>query len=211
MASDRGDDLVVAGLNPSALSGMSSAFDRIHRGTSFIVFIDGLIIALLIWEIASIVSSTIGNLTMFAVATTNFLVWNSYKKKSQWAYWPAAILILMAAMFFGIIAMINTFYLLSGNVGSLLFAFLTGWAALGSFRRFMYHFNPLYKIGYNSQTTDEMDFKLEQGEMLAACPNCMAVLAIRPAMLSANDRCPHCQANLIDQSLAAKYGLTQEE
>ena len=78
MASDRGDDLVVAGLNPSALSGMSSAFDRIHRGTSFIVFIDGLIITLLIWEITSRVSSTIGNLTMFAVATTNFLVWNSF-------------------------------------------------------------------------------------------------------------------------------------
>ena len=75
----------------------------------------------------------------------------------------------------------------------------------------MYHFNPLYQIGYNSQTTDDMDFKLEHGEMLAACPNCMAVLAIRPAMLSANDRCPHCQANLIDQSLAAKYGLSQEE
>ena len=51
----------------------------------------------------------------------------------------------------------------------LLFLFLTGWATLGSFRRFMYHFNPMYKAGYFNNDSDGMDFKLEQGEMLAAC------------------------------------------
>ena len=161
------------------------------------------------FNFASSISSSFGSFTLFAIGTTNFLVWNSYKNKSQWAYWPAAIIILLASILFGLITL--EFIFLFGSIGGIIFAFLSGWAALGSFRRFMYHFNPLYQIGYNSQTTDDMDFKLEHGEMLAACPNCMAVLAIRPAMLSANDRCPHCQANLIDQSLAAKYGLTQEE
>ena len=46
----------------------------------------------------------------------------------------------------------------------------------------MYHFNPLYKSGYFNVESDGIDFQLEQGEMLAACPKCMAVLAIRPSM-----------------------------
>ena len=74
----------------------------------------------------------------------------------------------------------------------------------------MFHFNSMYKSGYFSDDDDGMDFQLEHGEMLAACPSCMAVLAIRPSMLSASARCPHCQSPLIDPKLAAKYGMSEE-
>jgi hypothetical protein len=30
-------------------------------------------------------------------------------------------------------------------------------------------------------------------------------LAIRPHMLSADDRCPHCNSNLVSKHIAAKY------
>ena len=42
MGSSRGDQLVVAGMSPNSLTSSNRVFDRIHRGTSFIVFIDGL-------------------------------------------------------------------------------------------------------------------------------------------------------------------------
>ena len=139
------------------------------------------------------------------------MTWNSYRSKVAWAYWPAAILIFIAGLFFALNALDSIIFVISGNVGGLLFLFLTGWASIGSVRRFMYHFNPIYKSGYFNHESDGIDFQLEQGEMLAACPKCMAVLAIRPSMLSASDRCPHCQAPLIDPNLAAKYGLTEQE
>ena len=63
----------------------------------------------------------------------------------------------------------------------------------------MYHFNPMYKAGYFNSESDGMDFTLEQGETFS--PKVYGVLAIRPSMLNASDRCPHCQAPLIDPQL----------
>ncbi len=211
MGPSRGDQLVVAGMKPNSLTAANSVFDRVHRGTSFIVFIDGLVVLLLLWDITSIISSNFSLMILVLFGLVNFSIWNSYKSKKAWAYWPGSILIFIAGLFFGFVASLNIYFLLMGNIGSLLFVFLTGWATVGSFRRFLYHFNPLYKGGYFSEDSDGMDFQLEQGEMLAACPKCMAVLAIRPSMLSASDRCPHCQSPLIDPGLAAKYGLVDEE
>mgnify|MGYP001215029933 CR=1 FL=1 len=211
MGSSRGDQLVVAGMSPNSLTSSNRVFDRIHRGTSFIVFIDGLIVLLLIWDLSSIISANFSILMLGLFGLVNFSIWNSYKSTKSWAYWPGSILILIAGVFFGIVALLNIYFLLMGNVGSLLFVFLTGWATLGSLRRFMYHFNPVYKIGYFNGESSSMDFQLEHGEMLAACPTCMAVLAIRPSMLSSSDKCPHCQASLIDPELAAKYGVVEEE
>ncbi len=50
-----------------------------------------------------------------------------------------------------------------------------------------------------------MDLELEEGEMFAACSSCLAVLAIRPNMLNVDDRCPHCNNNLVSEKNAAKY------
>ena len=211
MQPNRGDELVVAGMRPNSLAASNSVFDRIHRGTTFIVFIDGLIVMYLFWAITSLILPQFSDLVLGFVTITSFLIWNSYRKRAEWAYWPAAILIMIAGLFFGLNALDSLIFVVSGNVGGLLFLFLTGWATLGSFRRFMFHFNSMYKSGYFSENDNGVDFQLEQGEMLAACPRCMAVLAIRPSMLSISDRCPHCQSPLIDPGLAAKYGLTEEQ
>ena len=211
MQPNRGDQLVVAGMRPGSLNATTSVFQRIHRGTSFIVFIDGLIVMYLFWAITSLISPDIAGVSLGLVSIVCFLTWRAYRSRVSWAYWPASMMILIAGLFFGLNALDSLGLVLSGSVGALLFLFLTGWAALGSFRRFMYHFNPMYKSGYYSESHETQEFELEQGEMLAACPRCMAVLAIRPSMLSASDRCPHCQAPLIDPQLAAKYGLTEEQ
>ena len=165
----------------------------------------------LFWVISMNFSSSVSTAVLGFVSVINFIIWSSYRNRTQWAYWPAATLILIAGLFFGINAIDSLVIVMRGNMGALLFLFLTGWATLGSFRRFLYHFNPVYKIGYFNSDSSSMDFQLEQGEMLAACPKCMAVLAIRPSMLSSSDKCPHCQASLIDPELAAKYGAVEEE
>ena len=50
------------------------------------------------------------------------------------------------------------------------------------------------------------EVELEEGEMLAACPHCMAVLAIRPDLLSPSDTCPHCKQSLVSKNLAQRHG-----
>ena len=62
MQPNRGDQIVVAGMKPNSLVARNSVFDRIHRGTTFIVFIDGSIVMYLFWVIASLISPQISNL-----------------------------------------------------------------------------------------------------------------------------------------------------
>ena len=91
-------------------------------------------------------------------------------------------------------------------MGSLLMAILLGWATFGSVRRVRFHFHPGYKAAFFGEGEDDsMDLELEEGEMFAACSSCLAVLAIRPNMLSADDRCPHCNNKLVSEQTAAKY------
>ena len=144
MQPDRGSDLVVAGMNPAKSIGASSAFARIHRGTSFIVFIDGFIILLLLWDFSSVFSSKVSNIILIIFGLINFSIWNSYRSRKSWAFWPGSSLILMAGIIFSLISIFNLYFLILGNVSAMLYLLLTGWAALGSIRRFMFHFNPSY-------------------------------------------------------------------
>ena len=203
---------MIAGMNPSKAIGASSAFSRIHRGTSFIVLIDALIVLWIGYTFAyNLLPSNLHGIVMGFLAVLVLLIWNGYKNQANWAYWPGAILIGIACLFFALNVLISIIDLLFGNITSLFLTFLIGWATFGSGRRFLFHFNKSYSTSYFSSTDDDSEFDLESGEMLAACPKCMAVLAIRPAMLSASDKCPHCQSPLIDPVLAKKYGLGSEE
>tara|TARA_B100000767_G_scaffold272658_1_gene300865 strand:+ start:2097 stop:2735 length:639 start_codon:yes stop_codon:yes gene_type:complete len=209
---DRGSDLVVAGMNPAKSIGASSAFSRIHRGTTFIVFIDGLIVLWIGFAFASnLLPENLQGIIIALLAIANLMVWNGYKNRARWAYWPAAGIIGLACLFFALNVLISIIDIMNGNVSSLLLTFLIGWATFGSARRVMFHFNQSYSSGYFSTSSGDSDFDLGQGEMLAACPTCLAVLAIIPNMLNASDRCPHCQSPLIDPELAQKYGMDSEE
>ena len=212
MQPDRGSDLVVAGMNPAKSIVASSAFSRIHRGTTFIVFIDGLIVLWIGFAFASnLLPENLQGIIIALLAIANLMVWNGYKNRAKWAYWPAAAIIGLACLFFALNVLISIIDIMNGNVSSLLLTFLIGWATFGSARRVMFHFNQSYSSGYFSTSSGDSDFDLGQGEMLAACPTCLAVLAIIPNMLNASDRCPHCQSPLIDPELAQKYGMDSEE
>jgi len=99
--------------------------------------------------------------------------------------------------------------LMSGALIGLVFTFLMGWAALGSGRRAVFHWHPVYRSGYHN-TNPLTSFDLQDGEMLAACPTCLAVLAIRPAMLGQADKCPHCGNGLVSKELLARHGGQEE-
>ena len=208
MQPDRGSQLVIAGMNPAKSIGATSAFARIHRGTTFIVFIDGLIVLYIGYTLSP--ENMYSGIVAF-LAIINLMIWNGYKNRAKWAFWPGAILIGIACMFFALNFLVAALSVIFGNIANILIAFLIGWATLGSARRVMFHFNPSYSKAYFSEEDDDLDFKLEHGEMLAACPTCLAVLAIRPNMLSPNDKCPHCQSPLIDPALAKKYGIESQE
>jgi hypothetical protein len=211
MTGDRGGEIIPAGIAPSKITSTQNTFARVHRGTAFILAIDTLIIAIFLSSIFETFLLDVGapqlaQVIIIAPAVVGGLVWTGYRRQKQWAYWPAAIIISLAALFFASLAIYDALLFIQGDMWSLLMAVLLSWATFGSVRRVRYHFHSGYKAAYFGEGEDNsMDIELEEGEMFAACSSCLAVLAIRPNMLSADDRCPHCNNNLVSEHTAAKY------
>jgi len=213
MAGNRGDDIVLAGSGgQSASATLSALFDQTHRSTSLILAVDSLIIVLISYQFAGAFQPFIGRSALLIWAIPLFVTtstWFSYRSRRPWAYWPGALIIAIASIIFFLLFMVNLYSVLSGYVGSLLFMLIMGYASYSSVQRVRYHFSPLYKQGYMTFIpTPEVE--LEEGEMLAACPTCMAVLAIRPDLLSPSDTCPHCNSPLVSKELAKRHGWEEE-
>ena len=199
MAGNRGDELVVAGMLPQSFLRASNPYDPVHRGTTLILFIDSLILLFLTYAVTNILASSVVQITTGVSAGLLTMNWLAYRRKSKFAYWIAPFIIAIAALFFFFEAA-RLLYL-----GNYLFAFLLIWACFGSVRRVLTHFHSGYRHAYHNTTEVIPDLPLESGEMYAACPTCLAVLAIRPAMLHSSDRCPHCQNQLVSSELSSKY------
>ena len=213
MAGNRGDDIVLAGSGGQRASAtLSALFDQTHRSTSLILAIDSLIIVLIAWDFGSLAAPYFGRIALLIWAVPLFCTvstWYSYRSRRAWAYWPAALILAVASVIFFLLFLVNLYSLLAGAVGGLLFMLIMAYASYSSFQRVRYHFSPLYKQGYSSRVSTP-EVELEEGEMLAACPTCMAVLAIRPDLLSPSDKCPHCSSPLVSQDLARRHGWEEE-
>ena len=213
MAGDRSGDIVLAGSGGQQASmTLSTLFDQTHRSTSLALAIDSLIIVLIAWDIASVSQQYLGRLSMLIWAIPLFATtstWFSYRSRRTWAYWPGAIILTLASLLFFLLFILNLYYVILGSVGSILFLLIMGYASYSSFNRMRYHFSPLYKQGYHTFVPTP-EANLMDGEMLAACPSCMAVLAIRPDLLSPADTCPHCNSPLVSRDLASRHGWEEE-
>ena len=83
--------------------------------------------------------------------------------------------------------------------------FLMGWASLSSLRYVRLHFHPYYRSIYFG--TEMQMSGIQQSEILATCPGCMAILAVDPMQLSPKDKCPQCGTNLVSKETAEAYGF----
>ena len=205
VATNRADEMVLAGSAPAPAPG-SDPVAHVHRGTSFIVLVDGAIVVFSAYLlISSLFSGPVVDVLSGGLMLAGLLIYAGYRNRKPWAYWPGVAILLLACLVFIANALYSLVILLAGGyVSNLLFIALFAWAALGSGRRALFHWHPAYRAGYLRQGPLS-GFDLEDGEMLAACPSCLAVLAIRPTMLGDADRCPHCGGALVSQALINKY------
>ena len=201
----RADEMVVAGMKPHSIANSANPFLRLHRGISFILFVDSLFVLFFISDLTPFSSKTIQTTVMGVLAALLMMNWLAYRNRHPMVYWLGAVVIGLAGIFFALSAFIFLFLLLTGNMSALLMLFLFVWAMFGSFRRSLSHFHPGYKNAYAGREESIPELELEAGEMLAACPHCMAVLAIRPDLLNSKDNCPYCKLPLVNSQLASKY------
>ena len=178
------DEMILAGSRPQH----SNPIDALHSRTSFVFVVDSLIVTFFLYQI-------FGELASFQ--RFFFLsVWAGYRNRAAWAYWFVPIII--GGLTLDILFHFAFVYsVLSGSIGGLVFAAILGYAIFSSIRFIRVHFHPVYKMGYSGYSIYDEGHKLPANEMLAACPSCLAVLAVNPLLLSYEDRCPHCDSPLV--------------
>ena len=72
--------------------------------------------------------------------------------------------------------------------------------SLSTFRRVRTVRDLTFKNWYNRLNEDYNDVKgkISDDEVLATCPSCSTLLAVIPSKLSIEDKCPNCNANLVN-------------
>ena len=181
------DEIVLAGSRPQH----SSPIESLHNRTAFVLIIDSAILTF-------VLHSYIGPIALIPGAF--FLaVWSSYRNKSDWAYWFAPIIIGGVTVVFGTLLFRFLYYMTLGNISALvlLITIFLIYSIFSSVRFIRIHFHPVYQMGYSGHSVYDEGIKLPANEMLAACPTCLAVLAVNPHLLSPEDKCPHCDSPLV--------------
>ena len=197
--------MVIAGMRPYQMADDSNPYLRLHRGITFVLFIDSLVLLFVGSQFTPLLPEGVASIVVGILAGLLIAVWLAYRRRSPIAYWPGAAVIGLAGAFFGINALVSLYGFMTGGMSYLLWIFLFTWATFGSVRRSLSHFHPSYKNAYFGRSENFQQIELEPGEMLAACPHCMAILAIRPDLLNAKDDCPYCSLSLVSAQLASKY------
>ncbi len=181
------DEMILAGSRPAK----SNPMDDLHSRTSTVLLVDALIFAYLAYAFTGIVE--------FAIVPGIFFmaVWFGYRKKAAWAYWFCPMVMGGVTLIFSIMLLLQLMGLFGGIGGSIFLIVILAWAIYSSVRFVRIHFHPVYKMGYSGHSVYDEGIKLEPNEMLAACPTCLAVLAVNPLLLSHEDSCPHCDSPLV--------------
>lgn len=189
------DEMILAGSRPSH----GNPIDDLHRRTSFVLLVDSFVFTMLVFLL-------VGSFEIALVpGIFTLIVWSAYKQKASWAYWFAPIIMGGITLCFAFLLFLNISYLIMGESASIFTMLILAWAIYSSVRFIRIHFHPVYKMGYSGYSVHDEGIKLAANEMLAACPTCLAVLAVNPMLLSPEDSCPHC-----DSPLVTSAGLEEE-
>jgi hypothetical protein len=179
--------MILAGSRPTS----SDPIDGLHRRTSFVLLVDSLLFTLLVYVL-------VGSLEIAIVpGIFTIMVWMAYRQKASWAYWFAPMIIGGLTLCFSLLLFRDLIFLLTGEPSSILMILILAWAIFSSVRFIRIHFHPVYKMGYSGHSVYNENINLQANEMLAACPTCLAVLAVNPILLSPKDSCPHCDSPLV--------------
>ena len=204
MAGENPDEMVFAGTS-SAHRSSTNPFHHILRGTSLVLLVDLAIICYFFTNLVFAFVSSQARFAVFGLYFLGYMVYRGYSQQEPWAYPFAMAILYTIGLGFGVLGLINcVLFIASLDLFTLLVGVIMLWAAKGSIQRARMHSHPTYQAGYFKRD-NALDFQLEEGEMLAACPNCLAVLAIQPMQLSSSDKCPHCNYALVSERLENKY------
>ena len=171
---------------------VDQVMENLHKHLYRFMIIDLLLCVLIISTYsvsATVCSILILTLPLFAII--------SFKKKNRGGDIMAMIVLIILSLIF-MFSGLNEFT--KENTSSTIQGFLLILLSLSTFRRVRTVRDLTFKNWYNRLNEDYNDLKgkISDDEVLATCPSCSTLLAVIPSKLSIEDKCPNCNANLVN-------------
>ena len=171
---------------------VDQVMENLHKHLYRFMIIDLLLCVLIISTYsvsATVCSILILTLPLFAII--------SFKKKNRGGDVMAMIVLIILSLIF-MFSGLNEFT--KENTTSTIQGLLLILLSLSTFRRVRTVRDLTFKNWYNRLNEDYNDVrgKISDDEVLATCPSCSTLLAVIPSKLSIEDKCPNCNANLVN-------------
>ena len=137
------------------------------------------------------------------------IVVRGYFRRESWALpWVVSIWVIAIGMCF--LMMIIEFKAASegttdswGYIQGLLLLFLC-WSMMQRLRVLRH---PMFRAWYDGEDPAlSQNIALNPDEVLASCPHCQSLLAVKPLNISVDERCPKCKLRLVSEASVAMYG-----
>ncbi|MBT4059436.1 MAG: hypothetical protein HOE69_03920 [Euryarchaeota archaeon] len=188
--------------------------ERVHRSMSSTLLWLTLLFFFLLLSFLSNVGFTIDSLPgIFCIALFigGMSVYFGFSRRRIWAYKFAIVHWICLILVCSLISLLDLRAGINGDIMAAIMAAMLIYITFGMVKRFSTFSNPLFVAWYIGQGNNILaSSKLNDDEMMGACPNCLSILAVKPIELSSEDLCPNCGERLVSQAFVEKFNLEEE-
>ena len=179
-----------------------------HRQSGMMLIFTLALIGFLLFASLSSIVGIFTLILLFLPSPFLVIVVRGYFQRESWALpWVMTIRMLSIGLCF--LLMIFEFVAASmgvtdswGYIQGFLLLFLC-WSMTQRLRLLRH---PMFQAWYDGKTPAiNRDIALQQDEILASCPNCQSLLAVKPLSMKTDERCPKCETRLVSEESIALY------
>ena len=179
-----------------------------HRQAGWMLVFTLALIVFLLYSTLALIPGGQGLFLVLILIPTPFtvIITRAYFHKQPWALpWVLVIWILSIGACF-LLMLIEIMSALSGDMWSVIQSGLLLFLCWSMSQRLNMLRHPIFRAWYDGVTPSLVqNIALQPGELLAACPHCQSLLAVRADKLKIADLCPNCEGRLVLQSTVEKY------
>jgi hypothetical protein len=182
--------------------------DEAHRQSGWmLVFTIALLVVLLYSKLSMIPDGqTLFLILIILPLPFVMIVTRAYFRKDNWSLpWVTMIWIVSIAACF-LMMMIEISYAINGDTWAVVQSGLLLFLCWSMMQRLRFLRHPIFQAWFDGVSSHGMHhIPLQSDEVLASCPNCQSLLAIRPMKLSITDECPNCETKLVSQGTINQF------
>ncbi len=178
-----------------------------HRQAGWMLVFTLALIVFLLYSTLSTIPGGEGLFFVLILLPTPFvlIVTRAYFQRKVWALPWIMVVWMMAIGACFLLMLVELMAAMSGDFWSIVQSALLLFLCWSMSQRLNMLRHPIFRAWYDGNTPSMIqNISLQAGELLAACPHCQSLLAVRADKLDVRDLCPNCSGRLVLPDTVAK-------